>query len=179
MTGRMSIRASFALFVFLGGLAPVAISHAGFPSVKDVTGKAAKAVDKAKPQSEAKPAEGTEATSASPAASSGKVSDVSTKFDFVPGDNVLFSDDFKEDELGEFPARWKLVEGTFEVAEQQGERWLRCTSNDSHIRMKVSPNLPEFWTLEFDGSQLDAAGNTLTVTALTAQGGTAWETIFP
>jgi OmpA-OmpF porin, OOP family len=160
-------------------LLALAGSAQAFPSVKDVTGKASKAVDKAKPPTDAKPAEGSAAPSASPAANSGKVSDVSTKFDFVPGDSVLFSDDFTQDELGEFPARWKLVEGTFEVAEQQGERWLRCTSSDSHIRMKVPPNLPEFWTLEFDGSNLDQAGNTLTVTALTAQGANAWQTIFP
>ena len=44
---------------------------------------------------------------------------MSTKFDFVPGDKVLFADDFTQDELGEFPARWKLLEGTWEVTSVQ------------------------------------------------------------
>jgi outer membrane protein OmpA-like peptidoglycan-associated protein len=112
-------------------------------------------------------------------AGKGTFGSVSTRFDFVPGDSVMFLDDFTRDELGEFPSRWKLASGTFEVAEMDGERWLRCVSDDGHIRMKVPPGLPEFWTLEFDGNRLDAAGNTLTVTGLSATGSTAWEAIFP
>jgi hypothetical protein len=50
-------------------------------------------------------------------------------FDLVPAPS---SDDFTQDELGEFPARWRLSVGTFEVAEMSGERWLRCTSDDGH-----------------------------------------------
>lgn len=115
------------------------------------------------------------------AAGGGKVSTVSTKFDFVPGDSVMFVDDFSQDELGEFPARWKLAQGTFEVAELGGERWLRCVSADGHVRMKLPAMaaMPPFWTLEFDGTQLDGAGNTLTVTGLTNSGETVWETTFP
>jgi len=71
------------------------------------------------------------------AAGAGKLSTVSTKFDFVPGDSVIFIDDFTQDELGEFPARWKLSQGTFEVAELEGERWMRCVSADGHVRMKL------------------------------------------
>jgi outer membrane protein OmpA-like peptidoglycan-associated protein len=111
----------------------------------------------------------------------GSMSSVSTKFDFVPGDKVIFADDFTQDELGEFPARWKLETGTFEVVEAAGERWLRCISNDGLVQMKTPglTALPEFWTLEFDGSNLDQAGNSLTVSGLTASGETVWETVFP
>src|SRR6266850_3688800 len=114
-------------------------------------------------------------------ASDAKVSSVSTKFDYVPGDSVMFFDDFTQDELGEFPARWKLTEGTFEVAEFEGERWVRCVSNDSRIRMKV-PNLvqlPEFWTLEFDFYCVEPMDQALTVTALDGAGSRIWETVFP
>src|SRR5207247_10957047 len=72
-----------------------------------------------------------------PSDAGAKVSSVSTRFDYVPGDSVMFVDDFKLDELGEFPARWRLVEGTFEVAEMDGERWLRCVSADGRGRMKL------------------------------------------
>ena len=149
--------------------------------INDATKKAEASVEKPKPPGDAQePAAGDAEKPADAGGSDGgKVSGVSTKFDFVPGDNVMFIDDFTQDELGEFPARWKLVGGTFEVAEQQGQRWLRCVSIDGHVRMKVPPNLPEFWTLEFDADRLDNAGNTLTVSAVTASGVTVWEAAFP
>ncbi|HKA24184.1 MAG TPA: OmpA family protein [Candidatus Eisenbacteria bacterium] len=178
MTGRVWIRGFVAGLVAFGVTSGAVVSVSGFPSVKDVKNKAGKALEKPKPTDEQKPAEGNAGQPES-AQGSGKVSDVSTKFDFVPGDKVLFADDFTQDELGEFPARWKLLEGTWEVAEQSGERWLRCTSNNGHVRMKVSPTLPEFWTLEFDADKLDAAGNTLTLAAVTKDGATVWQAIFP
>lgn len=162
------------------------VGHAGLADAlkkkvsEKITKKAEDAVDGTAGKG-AKPAEGApQEPAAEPSgAGGGSVSTVSTKFDFVPGDSVLFMDDFTQDELGEFPARWKLVSGTFEVAELDGERWLRCVSNDGHVRMKLPPSLPEFWTLEFDATRLDDAGNTLTVSGLTATGGTAWETVYP
>lgn len=111
---------------------------------------------------------------------SGSVASVSTKFDFVPGDKILFLDDLTQDELGEFPARWALKSGTFEVAEMNGERWVRCVSNEGHIRMKMAPGLPEFWTLEFD--YYDAANGGaigLDVLALAADGSDVWQMRFP
>jgi hypothetical protein len=111
----------------------------------------------------------------------GDVSSVSTKFDYVPGDKVLFADDFTQDELGEFPARWKLSIGTFEVAEMKGERWLRCTSVDGTVMMKLpaAAALPEFWTLEFDFFAEEPMGNALTVRGLGANGSAAWSATFP
>ena len=110
----------------------------------------------------------------------GSVATVSTKFDYVPGDSVILVDDFTQDDLGEFPARWTLVQGTFEVAEMEGQRWLRCTSDDGHIRMKVPPVLPEFWTLEFDFFCADpAASIALTVSGQTESGSSVWELLFP
>ena len=63
------------------------------------------------------PEAATPAGASAKAPDGGKISNVSTKFDYVPGDKVLFMDDFTMDELGEFPVRWTLVRGTFEVAE--------------------------------------------------------------
>ncbi|MFH1144535.1 MAG: OmpA family protein [Candidatus Eisenbacteria bacterium] len=125
-----------------------------------------------------------EDASTKPAASSdsgGEVSAVSTKFDFVPGDSVMFFDDFRQDELGEFPARWRLAQGTFEVAEWEGERWLRCTSVDGRVRMKLPPMdaLPEFWTLEFDFFAMEPMASALTVRALGSGESTAWEAVYP
>ena len=108
----------------------------------------------------------------------GSVSSVSTKFDFVPGDSILLADDFTQDELGEFPARWRLGGGTFEVAEMNGERWLRCTSDDGHILMKAAKGLPEYWTLEFDAYGFGPDAHIL-VTAVDDKGGYVWQTTFP
>ncbi len=109
-----------------------------------------------------------------------KVSAVSTKFDFIPGDKVLFADDFTQDEFGEFPARWTLKLGTFEVAEMAGERWLRCVSNDGTIRFKRPAGpLPELWTLEFDFYAEEPMGSALQVSGLNGAGRTAWSVAFP
>jgi len=121
------------------------------------------------------------AVSAAPAGQGGSLSTVSTKFDYVPGDSVILFDDFTEDELGEFPARWRLVQGTFEVAELSGERWLRVTSVDGRVRMKLPAmaSLPEFWTLEFDFYSSGPTQQDLTVLGYAAGDNRVWETVFP
>jgi len=109
------------------------------------------------------------------------VSTVSTKFDFVPGDKVVFMDDFAQDEPGEFPARWNLAIGTVEVAEMDGERWLRCMAADCTVRMKLPAMkvLPEFWTLEFDFYGTEPMGSALTVRGVNERGSFAWEATYP
>jgi OmpA-OmpF porin, OOP family len=162
------------------------------------TKKAEEAVDKATDKTE-KPAEPSGATTtgegeaAKPAAGDAdkpaggaagpgdKVSAVSTKFDFVPGDSVIFLDDFTQDELGEFPARWRLTQGTFEVAEMDGERWLRGVSEDGWVQLKlpVMTALPEFWTLEFDIWSVEPNSDAFTVRGLNKDGEWIWEATFP
>jgi len=122
-----------------------------------------------------------EAKESGPAApkGGGTFGSVSTRFDFVAGDSVLLYDDFTQDELGEFPAKWKLVSGTFEVAEMNGQRWLRCTSDNGEIQMKTS-GIPDLWTLEFDFYGVNLQGAiALTVSARTADGQDVWMARFP
>ena len=178
--------------------AAIPAAQAGpFGKLKKKAEDTAKTVDKAveetgdtpetKPKSEggAEASGGGSGTSSTAGAagggSSAAVSSVSTKFDFVSGDSVMFYDSFTQDDLGEFPARWKLVSGTFEVAEAGGTRWVRCVSMDGQIQMKVPPvkALPEYWTLEFHADHLDKAGNTLTVSGLAADGRAVWSAILP
>jgi len=142
--------------------------------VDDASGKPA-----GKPGAEATPADAGEGAEAKTPQGGGDIGSVSTKFDFVPGDKVLFADDFTQDELGEFPVRWALKLGTFEVAEMKGERWLRTTSDDGRVRMKVAGAPPERWTLEFDFHATEPMGSALTVIGLDAQGAVCWETNFP
>ncbi len=75
-----------------------------------------------------------------------------TKFDFVPGDKVLFDDDFSSDELGEFPHRWNLDNGVFEVG-KKGQDFVVISTQDflGTIRPKIPDHpLPPKYTVEYD-----------------------------
>jgi OOP family OmpA-OmpF porin len=98
-------------------------------------------------ESAAAPAEGT----AKPA--SGEVAEdmtLYTKYDFVPGNKVIFYDDMKGEEEGEFPSRWNLDRGVYEVVRLGKEYWIMCT-NEGLIRPKtpVAP-LPPMYTVELE-----------------------------
>jgi len=74
-------------------------------------------------------------------------------YDFVPGDKVVFEDDFKSDQDGEFPAHWKLEAGQAVVNKVQGEPAFLLTEGNY---VKVSPRvkgasyLGDPFTIEFD-----------------------------
>jgi OmpA-OmpF porin, OOP family len=73
-----------------------------------------------------------------------------TKYDFVPGDKVIFYDDFSSEEMGEFPSRWRLDEGVFEIAKQGGKNYILCTDKGS-IRPKIAIGaLPPKYTIEME-----------------------------
>lgn len=84
-----------------------------------------------------------------------------TKYDFVPGDKVIFYDDMKDDEEGEFPYRWKLDNGVYEVVRLGKEFWIMCT-NDGSIRPKMpdAPLPPQYTVeLEFYDNGPELSGN--------------------
>lgn len=73
-----------------------------------------------------------------------------TKYDFVPGDKVIFYDDLAGEELGEFPSRWNLERGVFEIVKQHGQNWVMCTDAGT-IRPRVQLGaLPDKYTVELD-----------------------------
>lgn len=72
-------------------------------------------------------------------------------YDFVPGDRVLFYDDFSADKVGDFPRRFDLLAGNWEVAEWNGERYIRNTSAGT-VSIDLPENLPERFTVEFAAS---------------------------
>ncbi len=72
-----------------------------------------------------------------------------TKFDFVPGNNVLYYDDLAGEEVGEFPSRWNLVEGVFEIAKVGPEPWI-MVSTQGTISPKLNGPLPDKYTVEFE-----------------------------
>lgn len=70
-------------------------------------------------------------------------------YDFVPGERVLFAEDFSEDRVGNFPRRLEFIGGNMEVVEANGMRFLRASS-ESRIAVKLPEVLPERFTVEFD-----------------------------
>ncbi len=73
-----------------------------------------------------------------------------TKYDFVPGDKVIFYDDLAKEELGEFPSRWNLQRGVYEIAKAAGQTWILCT-DEGAISPKIPLGaLPDRYTVEMD-----------------------------
>ncbi|WP_299524039.1 OmpA family protein [uncultured Lutibacter sp.] len=77
------------------------------------------------------------------------------KFDYVPGDTVLFEDGPSSDEEnGEFPSRWDLYKGNAEIGNVDGENVIMFISNQSYIipylKNSNEDYLPEVFTLELD-----------------------------
>jgi OmpA-OmpF porin, OOP family len=71
-------------------------------------------------------------------------------FDFVPGERVLFADDFARDAVGDFPRRLSFVAGNMEIAEWRGSRWLRGTSWPSTFDIPLPETLPDRFTVEME-----------------------------
>ncbi len=72
-------------------------------------------------------------------------------YDFVPGDEVLVSEDYAGDNVGDFPRRFHLVAGNWEVVEWEGSPYLRATANGT-IGIPLPRTLPERFTVEFPAS---------------------------
>ena len=84
-----------------------------------------------------------------------------SRFDFVPGDTVIFEDEPSADEEnGEFPSRWDLFKGGAEIVEIDGVPAITLITDIANMHSKgIVPYLkdskedylPEVFTIEFDG----------------------------
>ncbi len=89
----------------------------------------------------------------SPAADTSGVIKVYNNYDFVPGDKVLFEDNFMSDQDGEFPAHWKLNQGQGVMNVINGVNALVLNQGgwaSVSPRFKNTDNLPDAYTIEFD-----------------------------
>ncbi len=77
--------------------------------------------------------------------------EIYSKFDFVPGDELLFFDDFSQDFVGDFPSRWN-TNGSGELVKinNSSNKWLKLISGSNTMYIPDVTNLPEEFTLEFD-----------------------------
>lgn len=70
-------------------------------------------------------------------------------YDFVPGEKVLFFDDFSLDRVGNFPKRLEFYDGNMEVVEWEGRRWLRVNA-ESAFGVPLPEAIPDRFTMEFE-----------------------------
>ncbi len=76
------------------------------------------------------------------------------KYDFVPGDKIIFEDDLIGEENGEFPSRWDLVTGVAEVANVDGDNVIFLRGGGPsivpYLKNSNEDYLPDVFTIEFD-----------------------------
>ncbi len=84
----------------------------------------------------------------------GKTSDALisyTKYDFVPGDQVLFFEDFSQDAIGDFPALWTTNgSGEIRTTNLYPGKFLYMNSTDNVYNLMKDLTLPVNYILEFD-----------------------------
>lgn len=74
-------------------------------------------------------------------------------YDFVPGEQIIFEDNFADDQDGEFAAHWKLNAGQAVVNKVAGKTsFLLTEGNYAEVmpRIKTEKYLSENFTIEFD-----------------------------
>lgn len=73
-----------------------------------------------------------------------------SKFDFVPGENVLFFDDFSQDAVGDFPAKWNSSgSGEIVTINSLPGKWLK-TDKLVSFGPEAKIAYPDNYTIEFD-----------------------------
>ena len=73
-----------------------------------------------------------------------------SKFDFVPGEKILYSEDFSQDVIGEFPAKWN-TNGSGELMTIDGQpgKWLNLQATTKY-ESSYTATPPDNYTIEFD-----------------------------
>lgn len=116
---------------------------------------AAKSKTKKKTSADTEEAGG-ESASQSPAKGSMKAY---SKFDFIPGEKVIAVEDFAQDAVGDFPAKWN-TNASGEVVKIEGNttKWLQF-ANKGIFYPEFVNELPENFTVEFDMMSTDIGRN--------------------
>jgi len=75
------------------------------------------------------------------------------KSDFVRGSVILFQDDFANEQMGEFPSKWDINEGSIETASVNGQKYAHSSAPSSvfsPLMENMKSYLPDVFTLEWD-----------------------------
>jgi OOP family OmpA-OmpF porin len=75
---------------------------------------------------------------------------ITSRYDFIPGEKVIFFDDFSSESIGDFPAQW-LTNGSGEIVTSQKfpGRWFNLTKMGYYIP-EAKEDFTDNFTIEFD-----------------------------
>ncbi|MHA4846924.1 OmpA family protein [Flavitalea antarctica] len=95
---------------------------------------------------------GTNATAPSSAKSETKATSfkVYSKFDFIPGERIVYAEDFSQDEIGELPLNWSTNKrGETVTLESHRGKWMQLFSGSRYASPALQ-KLPDNFTVEMD-----------------------------
>ena len=76
------------------------------------------------------------------------------KYNFVPGEKIIFEDAVAGESLGEFPSKWGLIKGRVEIAEVDGQQVIAFMDGDrasiAPLMTEKNDYLPDVFSIEFD-----------------------------
>ena len=147
------------LVVTAGLFFSVTIVNAQFPNPAKVAERGLKGIIKKKdtPEPQKKPAEENKAAKTdsekannAPGKEQAELQAYS-KYDFVPGDKVIFFEDFSQDAVGDFPALWTTdVAGEVNKLNIAPGNWLNLNSTEGTYWFMKDIDFPANFIIEFD-----------------------------
>jgi len=129
-------------------------------------------------ESQNQEAKGTEAKAGSNSSVQQTALESYSKYDFVPGEKIIFFDDFSQDAVGDFPALWN-TNGTAEVVTTNlfSGNWMKFVMREC-VWTDALLNLPENYTIEFDVIPIKGEENSMggyLVRLMQAKNARAWD----
>jgi len=74
-----------------------------------------------------------------------------SKFDFVPGEKLIFYDDFSQDAVGDFPALWTAnAPGEINTLNIAPGKWFNLNNTEGNYFMLKNIDFPKNFIIEFD-----------------------------
>lgn len=74
-----------------------------------------------------------------------------TTYDFIPGDKILFFEDFSQDAIGDFPALWSSnSSGEVKTVNIAEGKWFHLNGKDAVYCYSKTINFPDNFIIEFD-----------------------------
>jgi OmpA-OmpF porin, OOP family len=76
---------------------------------------------------------------------------INSKYDFIPGEKVIFFDDFTSENIGDFPTLWNTTgSGEIVTTNLADGRWFYITNGRGITTLDAPLTLPDNYTIEFD-----------------------------
>ncbi|MBP9120893.1 MAG: hypothetical protein KBF59_08505, partial [Ignavibacterium sp.] len=82
---------------------------------------------------------------------------INSKYDFIPGEKVIFYDDFTSESVGDFPVQWNTNgSGEIVTASDYDGRWFQFTKTGYYIP-DTKEDFTDNYTIEFDIVAINSA----------------------